>query len=246
MTRTQAPTLDERLPRYQQLRDLFVAAVSDGHWRPGEAIPAEDVLAATHGVAVGTVRKALAGLVAEGMLERKQGRGTFVRRGNFGNALARFFRMTDENGRPIRPASRILARAVLPATAEVAEHLGVADGTEVIGLTRLRLAEGVPILAEEVRLRRDDFAPLLELKTDEFGDLLYPLYERVCGKVVASARETIRFAVPPENLAGILGLATGTPAVVIDRVAYGFDNAPLEFRRSYGPAERFSYSIDIR
>jgi GntR family transcriptional regulator len=244
--RTQAPTFDARLPRYQQLRDLFVAAVSDGHWRPGEAIPAEDVLATTHGVAVGTVRKALAGLVAEGILDRKQGRGTFVRRGNFGNALARFFRMTDETGRPIRPASRILARTVLPATAETAEHLGVADGAEVIALTRLRLVDGVAILAEEVRLRRDIFAPLLELATDEFGDLLYPLYERVCGKVVASAHETIRFAVPPDNLAAVLGLAAGAPAVMIDRVAYGFDNAPLEFRRSYGPAERFSYSIDIR
>lgn len=246
MTKAQAPALDERLPRYQQLRDLFVAAVSDGHWRPGEAIPAEDILATRHGVAVGTVRKALAGLVAEGILERKQGRGTFVRRGNFGNALARFFRMTDENGRPIRPASRILTRAVLPATAEIAEHLGVADGTEVIALTRLRLADGVPILAEEVWLRRDIFAPLLELATAEFGDLLYPLYERVCGKVVASAHETIRFGAPPANLAEPLGLAAGTPTVVIDRVAYGFDNAPLEFRRSYGPAERFSYSIDIR
>ena len=240
------PVLDERLPRYQQLRDLFAAAVADGRWRPGEAIPPEDSLAEQHGVAVGTVRKALAVLVTQGMLERHQGRGTFVRRGDFGNALSRFFRMTDAEGRPIRPASRILSRRVLPAAADAAEHLGVADGTDVIALSRLRMVDGTPLLFEELRLPREPFAPLLDLPLTEFGDLLYPLYERVCGKVVASARETIRFAVPPAEAAGALGIPAGAPAAMIERVAFGFDDAPLEFRRSYGPADRFAYSIDIR
>ena len=246
MTTALPPTLDDRLPRYQQLRDLFAAAVADGRWRPGEAIPPEDSLAATHEVAVGTVRKALAVLVAEGMLERRQGRGTFVRRGSFGNALARFFRMTDAKGRPMRPVPRILSRQVLPASAEVAEHLGVADGAPIIALTRLRLVYGAPLLFEEVHLPRDPFAPLMDLPFAEFGDLLYPLYETACGKVVASARETIRFGMPPAAAAAALGIDAGVPTAIIDRVAFGFDQAPLEFRRSYGPAERFSYSIDIR
>ncbi len=242
----QAPVLDSRLPRYQQLHDLFLKAVVDGHWRPGEAIPAEDALAQKHGVAVGTVRKALASLVDGGHLERQQGRGTFVRRGNFGNALARFFRMTDQEGRPMRPASRILSRSYMAASSTVAEHLGVADGSEIILLTRLRLIDGVAILAEEIHLRRDLFAPLMTLALDEFGDLLYPLYESVCGRIVASARETIRFAAPPAGFSEPLGLPAGGPAVVIERVAYGFDHGPLEFRRSYGAADKFSYSIDIR
>jgi GntR family transcriptional regulator len=246
MMSRQAPVLDSRLPRYQQLHDLFLRAVVDGHWRPGEAIPAEDALAQQHGVAVGTVRKALASLVDGGHLERKQGRGTFVRRGNFGNALARFFRMTDRDGRPVRPASRILSRSHVAANATVAEHLGVADGSEIILLTRLRLVDGVAILAEEIHLRRDLFAPLMTLGLDAFGDLLYPLYESVCGRIVASARETIRFAAPPAGFSEPLGLPPGGPAVVIERVAFGFDHAPLEFRRSYGAADKFSYSIDIR
>ncbi len=237
---------DERLPRYQQLRDLFAAAVADGRWRPGEAIPSEDSLAEQHGVAVGTVRKALALLVTQGLLERRQGRGTFVRRGYFGNALARFFRMTDADGRQIRPTSRILSRRILPAEADAAAHLSLASGTPVIALSRLRLVGGTPLLFEEVRLPRDPYAPLLDLPLTEFGDLLYPLYERVCGKVVASARETIRFALAPPDAAEALGIPPGSPAAVIERVALGFDDAPLEFRRSYGPADRFAYSIDIR
>lgn len=238
--------LDDRLPRYQQLRDLFAAAVAEGRWRPGEAIPPEDSLAGEHGVAVGTVRKALALLVTQGMLERRQGRGTFVRRGDFGNALARFFRMTDAEGRPIRPTSRILSRRILSAEPDAATHLGLAAGTPVVALSRLRLVDETALLYEEVRLPREPFAILLDLPLSEFGDLLYPLYERACGRVVASARETIRFALPPAEAAEALAIPRGTPAAMIERVASGFDDAPLEFRRSYGPAERFSYSIDIR
>ena len=66
---------DDRLPRYQRLRDEMVALVAARHWRPGEAIPTEQALAKSYDVAVGTVRKAVDLLVAEGLLERFQGRG---------------------------------------------------------------------------------------------------------------------------------------------------------------------------
>jgi GntR family transcriptional regulator len=246
MALAQAHSVDSRLPLYQQLREGFVAAIAEGVWKPGETIPAEDELAARHGVAVGTVRKAIEGLVGEGLLERRQGRGTFVRRADFGNALARFFRMTDEAGRPMRPQARILSRDVVPADADTAARLGLAAGASVIALRRLRLVEGVPILAEEIWLEAKAFRPIVELDAGDFGDLLYPLYESACGQVVASARETIRFQPLPPAMAEALGRLTGHPGAVIERLALGFDGQPLEFRRSYGPAERFSYSIDIR
>ena len=246
MVVAQAHSVDTRLPLYQQLREGFVAAIAGGQWMPGDAIPAEDELAARHGVAVGTVRKAIEGLVGEGLLERRQGRGTFVRRADFGNALARFFRMTDGTGQPIRPRARILARAVEPADAETARHLGLGEGDPVIALRRLRLVDDMPILAEEIRLDLAAFGPIATLAPDAFGDLLYPLYEQTCGLVVASARETIRFQPLPAVMAEALGRLAGEGAAVIERVACGFDGHPLEFRRSFGPADRFSYSIDIR
>ncbi|QCK88136.1 GntR family transcriptional regulator [Phreatobacter aquaticus] len=246
MVLAQAPSVDSRLPLYQQLREGFVATIAEGLWKPGDAIPAEDELAVRHGVAVGTVRKAIEGLVGEGLLERRQGRGTFVRRADFGSALARFFRMTDAAGQSIRPQARILARDILPADGETAERLGLMAGDPVIGLRRLRLADGVAILAEEIRLDHKAFGPLADLALTDFGDLLYPLYERICGRVVATARETIRFQPLSAPMAEALELPLDRAAVVIERVAFGFDGNPLEFRRSYGPADRFSYSIDIR
>lgn len=66
---------DGRLPRYQRLRDEMVALIAAREWRPGEAIPTEQALSQSYGLAVGTVRKAVDLLVAEGMLERFQEEG---------------------------------------------------------------------------------------------------------------------------------------------------------------------------
>ena len=83
---------DDRLPRYQRLRDDLAARIVSNEWRPGDPIPSEAELGAHYGVAIGTVRKAIDQLVADAVLERQQGRGTFVRRARFNSSLFRFFR----------------------------------------------------------------------------------------------------------------------------------------------------------
>ena len=167
---------DPRLPLYQRLHDAFAGQVATQQWRPGEAIPAELALAAQHGVAPGTVRKAIEALVAEGLLERRQGKGTFVRRADFTSSLFRFFRFHDSGGARRVPESRVLTAEPLAAPAEVARMLALPDGAEAIKLSRLRLFDGSPILFEEIWLPRQPFAALLDLAPADFGDLIYPLY----------------------------------------------------------------------
>jgi GntR family transcriptional regulator len=238
--------LDERQPLYLRIRDDLAARIAAGEWRPGDAIPAEDALAEHHGVALGTVRKAIDELVRAGMIERRQGRGSFVRRSDFGNAMLRFFRHTDAQGRPLLPSASLLERRVEQAPPEIAAALGLAAGAPILMLFRLRSNQGEPILAEDIALPLPRFEALADWPADEFGDLLYPFYEKVCGAIVARARERISFGYAQPRLAAPLGLDPGAPIVVIERTALGYDAAPLEWRRSYGAAERFSYTIDIQ
>ena len=63
--------LDDRLPRYQRLRDDLAARINRNEWRPGDLIPSEAELGAYYGVAIGTVRKAIDQLVSDGVLERR-------------------------------------------------------------------------------------------------------------------------------------------------------------------------------
>lgn len=237
---------DDRLPRYQRLRDEMVALVAARHWRPGEAIPTEQALAKSYDVAVGTVRKAVDLLVAEGLLERFQGRGTFVRRASFDSSLFRFFRFQTRQGERRIPESRILRREVVEAPSAVAATLQIPNGAKVIQMSRLRLIDGMPMLAEEIWLPFDRFAAFAQLELTEIGDLLYPVYEAQCNQVIASATETLTVEAIGPLHARLLRIEPGTPAVVIERLAYGYDRQPLEWRRSRGPASEFIYQAEIR
>jgi GntR family transcriptional regulator len=237
---------DRRLPLYRRLRDQIAGEIMRNVWGPGAAIPTEAELAQTHKVAVGTVRKAIDLLVAEGLIERSQGRGTYVRRPSFDSSLFRFFRFQGPDGTRRVPESRILGRERRPGPIEATRALDLPDRADVLHLSRLRLIDHRPVLAEEIWLPAARFAPLMDLAVEAFGDLLYPLYEQHCRAIVASARETLSVAAVESEAAGLLGIAPGTPVVAIERLALGYDDRPLEWRRSLGPADQFRYQIEIR
>jgi GntR family transcriptional regulator len=238
--------LDQRLPRYQRLRDDIAIRINRREWRPGDLIQSEAELAAQHGVAIGTVRKAVDQLVAEGVLERQQGRGTFVRRARFNSSLFRFFRFQSESGERRIPQSRILRRKVIAAPSAVASALRIPVGEPVISLSRLRLIDGEPLLAEEIWLQKSRFESVLAMQSQDFGDLLYPLYEERCGQVVISADENLSVELATAMQARLLRLEEGAPLIVIERLAFDLERHPIEWRRSRGPATRFRYHVEIR
>lgn len=241
-----APIHDERLPRYHRIRDALSAAIASHRWRPGEPLPTETELAKTHGVSIGTVRKAVDSLVADGVLERLQGKGTFIRRPDFQSSLFRFFRHVSSDGTVRVPESRILRREETAMPAAVAAALNVSVGTPAIRFSRLRSLDGRPLLLEDIFLPADRFKPLLKIDPREFGDLLYPLYEQYCGVLVTSARETLSAEAVTARHAKQLGLPVGAPVIVVERVALALDRQPLEWRQSRGPADQFRYHVEIR
>ncbi len=237
---------DARLPLYQRLRDHLVEQIANNRWRPGEAIPTEAVLSAEYALSTGTVRKAVDALVNEGILERQQGRGTFVRRPQFQSSLFRFFRFQGPSGERLVPESRILTVESVPAPSAVSEALGLAPEALVIRIVRTRLLDVQPLLAEEIWLPRARFQALLAIDLSQQGPLLYPVYERVCGQVVASAEETLTAEAVNAVYARLLQVPLDSPVVVIERLARDYAGQPLEWRRSRGHAEHFRYRVDIR
>ncbi len=237
---------DARLPLYQRLRDHLAERIAMQEWRPGESIPAETELSARHEVSIGTVRKAIDCLVQEGLLERRQGSGTYVRRARFNSSLFRFFRFQSDTGERRVPYSRILRRQELAAPTAVASALRIAVGEPVINLSRLRLIDGTPLLAEDIWLQKARFAPIMEIEPATFSDLLYPLYEERCGQVVVSADEVLTVEIANSMQARLLQLKPGAPLIVIERLAFDLERRPIEWRRSRGPADRFRYHAEIR
>ena len=237
---------DDRLPRYQQLRDHLVSRIAAGEWAPEEAIATEAELGQFYNVSTGTVRKAIDLLVSDGVLTRTQGKGTFVRRPRFDSSLFRFFRFVSRDGQPVRPTARVLKREVVKPSEEIRNALRMKASEKAIHLSRVRMIEGQAVLSEEIWLPRARFEALAALPLDKFEDLLYPLYERLCKQMVASATEILRVEQATAETASLLGMKTGSPVILVHRVASDFAGTPFEWRSTRGAADTFQYQVEIR
>jgi GntR family transcriptional regulator len=229
--------------RYAALAAALRERVVDGEWPAGSALPAETRLAAEHGVALGTLRRALELLAEQGLIERHHGKGTFVRSGLAGAPMLRFFRFGAGDGEV--PQSRIVSRQSVVAAPEVARRLGIARGDPVLKLQRLRSLGGQPRLFEEIWLPLPLFAPLLEIAPAEWGALLYPFFAERCGVGITRATDEMSFANLTAPQARALGLPAGHPGVAVTRQAYDLAGRCVELRVTRGDAFAFHYTVTI-
>ncbi len=229
--------------RYAALAGALRHRIVDGEWPPGAALPAETRLAVEHGVALGTLRRALELLAEQGLIERRHGKGTFVRGGLAGATLLRFFRFGRGDGEV--PQSRVLRTESVVASADVARRLGISRGDPVLRLHRLRSLGGQPCLLEDIWLPLPTFAPLLDTPVTDWGDLLYPLFAQRCGVAVTRATDEIGFAALGTTQARHLELPAGHPGVTVTRQAYDVAGRCVELRMTRADAFAFHYTVTI-
>lgn len=235
-------TGDERLPAYVRLRDELARRIASGEWGSGEALPSDNRLAAETGLSVGTVRKAVQHLVDEGLLERRQGSGTYLRPPAFNATLFRFFQLRNADGTASIPSSRLISRASVAAPAEIAERLSDA---EVIRIDRLRMVSDQPMLSEEIYIPRGRFVGFETLDDALIGPLLYPVYLERYGVMVARAEDEVSFERADAVTARRLNLEPEDPVAVIRRTAFALTGEAVEWRIARGPADRFRYHSRI-
>lgn len=232
--------------RYGWLASGLRARIALGEWIPGTALPPESLLAKEYGVALGTLRQAIALLVAESLLERRHGRGTFVRAGLGGALMLRFFRFRHDGDLQATPTSRILARSVTLASVNEADALGLPPGASILTLERLRSLDGRPCLLEHIALPLPAFAALAASSTQDWDDLLYPMYQRVCGVTVQRAEDQLSFGLLTAEQAQRLELETAHPCVQVQRTAFDLAGRCIELRTTLGDAFAFQYTAQVR
>ena len=232
-------------PLYQQIKEALLAGIAGGEWPPGGAIPSEFELAARFGVSQGTVRKAVEALALDGLLVRRQGKGTFVASHGESRAQFRFLRLRPDDGPAIQPTSRILACRRLRAPADVARPLGLRAGDSALFLQRLLEFDGVPVVLDDIWLAGEQFRRLtLERLAGHTGQL-YALLESELGTKMIHASERLRAVAATPAQADVLRVAAGSPLLLVERVTSTFNGQAVELRRGRCRTDHHHYANEL-
>jgi GntR family transcriptional regulator len=240
-----SPAVASGLPLYRRIEADLRERIRSGELRPGEQVAPETELMTEHGVSRATVRQAMAGLVAEGLLEIRRGLGTYVTAPRFEHTIGGFYSFSREIERHgLVPGTRVLELRTEPAADDVADALGLAAGTAVVALRRLRLAGPDPLVVETSHLPAARFAGL---ETVDFSRVrLYDTLMNVYGCRPTRARETFEPVLLTADEAVLLDQRRGEPALRVERIAFDQDDNPIEFCRSTVRGDRYRYSVELR
>ena len=228
-------------PLYEQVRARLIEGISTGRWRPGEAIPSESALAGGYGVAIGTIRKAVDSLVAGQILDRRQGKGTFVVQHDGPRLMFHFFHIAGRDGSRDYPDVRTLAFRRDRADAEAAQALAIPPNEKVIRIRNLLSLQGRAVMLDDITLPAELFPGLSEKAFRARDNTIYHLYQSRYGINVLRTDERLRAVPAPADVAALLRLAPAAPLLEIRRVALTFRDRPVELRISRVDTARHHY-----
>ena len=206
---------------------------------PDSPIPSERQLCEQLGVSRPTLRAVVDGLVRDGALVRRHGRGVFVAKAKIAQNLAQL----GEAGSHILAsvdgvwASRTLAFEILPAGARVGRRLHMAPHDEIVRVHRVRLVDGEPVCVETVHLPRRLVADLAG--ADLEGVSLYALLRRRFGLTLARAVQIIEPTVADEAEAALLEVPAYSPALLFERTTHDALGHAVEFTHSIYRGDRY-------
>ena len=221
-------------PLYQQIKGLILQSLQAGEWRPGELIPSEMELAARFKVSQGTVRKAIDELAAENLVMRRQGKGTFVATHSAQQVQYRFLKLHPDVGDlqgEGRAQRSILECKRVRAPAEIARLLAMRSGDTVVQIRRVLAFGGTPTILEDIWLPGHAFKGLTAEQMASYQGPTYAMFETDFGVRMVRADEKLRAVLPDESQAQLLDVTTQTPLLSVERIAYTYNDIPMELRR---------------
>lgn len=229
------------VPKYYLLKEQIRALAREQ--APGELIPTERALAEQHATSRTTVRQAIGELVAEGVLGRAQGRGTFVAppRLTYVRQLTSF--TDDAAAQGLVSSSEVLDVSRTAADEDAATHLRVPVGADLARVERIRLINDEP-LAHEVALLS---GPLPHLAEDlrRTGSLYTALRENH-GIDIVEAEDTVETTLAGPEDVRLLGIEMGAPLLLIHRLGFTTEDSPVEWTRSVFRGDRFRFLARTR
>jgi GntR family transcriptional regulator len=246
ITDPSSPGVPRAIPFYRAVKRQLMDTLAGGEWKPGEAIPAERRLAERYGVSMGTIRRAIDELVAENMLIRQQGRGTFVASHNRDRLLFYFFHVVPHGGTKEYPVVRLLGFAKAKADKIAAETLSIAIGEPTFRIRNLLSLSSEPVIVDDITVSAARFPGMSERAFRDRSSTVYNLYQTMFGISVVRTIERLRATTVDHDIAPLLKVPTGAPLLQIRRVALTYSDVPVELRLSHVNTARHEYWSELK
>lgn len=233
-------------PLYKQVEKHILQCLANGEWKPGDQLPTESQLAERFGVAVFTIRAGIRELVAANILVRKQGKGTFVARHTHQRQRYQFSHVFRDDGTQIFPDRRLLSFEREAAGDEVMAILGMRkeDRPTIYRIACLLTIEGKPASTLDITLPAKMFHGLTARAIREGEENLYAVYQDVCGINVIRIQERVYGTTAKGPVARALEIAANSPVLRVERIAYTYNDTPVEFRVRHLDATKYHYRTE--
>jgi GntR family transcriptional regulator len=246
MTKPSTAFVSKHIPLYYQLENLLREKIASGAFAAGDRLPTENDLIRQYGVSRITVRQALTALAEEGLIERRQGRGTFVagrrtKRRTFSGQTHLTGSLDEVIAMGVDTPVKVIEMHRIEADPHEAELLGLQAGEPVYRIKRLRSREGKPYsfvvnyLPAEIgaRLTRDDLS----------SGALLQLLEKKFGLRLKDAKQQITAALADPYVAGLLDVRVGSALLCIERTVYTTEGKPVEYVHVLYRSDLYSYTV---
>jgi GntR family transcriptional regulator, N-acetylglucosamine utilization regulator len=233
---------NSKVPLYYQLKEQIRQSIINGTFREGDMIPSERELNDLYNLSSTTIRRALNDLVQENYLDRKAGKGTFVRTRKVNRDLRKVIGFTDnmlEMG--LTPSAQVLSKKIVTANAFALERLGLSKGQKVLRLRRLRMADHVPMMLETRYIRTDLFPHLID---EELSSSLWKVFSTKYGLQPNRHSQKVKITSVSGEAASLLGLNDGTYLFLIRGITYVNDHMPIECEESLYRSDKYELSFE--
>jgi len=227
-------------PAYVKIQESVRRQIQSDQLQPGDPVSSERELAKRHGVSLMTARHALAVLEREGVVERRPGAGTFIAppRIQFNKLMS----YTEQMGsRGLAARTKIILSKIVEDAQEVAARLGLANGSRMVKIERVRHASNEPFALEICYLPANEFAGLVDAPLARTS--LFATLEHEYGVEIAYADEEVDATAADGRVAQLLDVPSGDPLLRIRQVIYSSKSKPIIYVIGYYKSERHSLFI---
>ena len=235
-------------PLYELVKRQLSEAILMGQWRPGTVLPGEVALAQGFGVAVGTVRRALAELTAEGLVTRRRKTGTVVTGRSPHHSLRSFFqyfRLHAMDGSLVRSRAEVIDVVRERARAEECRRLELTAHADVLRVRRVRRVDGIPVMIDTLTFAAARL-PGFPSQAEQVPELIYLHLLEQYGIRVSAVREQVTARLAEDYDLALLDLAPPAAVLMIDEIAFDQSGVPVLLGQHRARTDRHCYVNEVR